>query len=262
MLCQWLQIMVVVVVCGGAGLAMCKYWRVPRLPYTYHGDGDSFQLSPSHNGQGSGYTGSQRHKSDSVRKEGSVQSHPQQMNDYEPDNEYHGHYATIQHELNRHANDVNYEHLVESRKSLKGDLGPHQNNLTHNNSLHSHEINPDHPGSNSIPANESFIGKEAKSPSHSDSHQTYKSSPHYSISNTVVNSPLSVKVSSGGKKEGHLGNQTFMTDMESKSVSKMDEKKKQNKGPPRAILLLTRWRSGSTFMGELLTTAVPETFYR
>lgn len=34
------------------------------------------------------------------------------------------------------------------------------------------------------------------------------------------------------------------------------------KQPPRVVLLLTRWRSGSTFLGGILANAVPHTFYR
>lgn len=37
---------------------------------------------------------------------------------------------------------------------------------------------------------------------------------------------------------------------------------KESNKPPRAVLLLTRWRSGSTFVGEILATALPHTFYR
>lgn len=32
--------------------------------------------------------------------------------------------------------------------------------------------------------------------------------------------------------------------------------------PPRPIVLWTSWRSGSTFLGDLLANAVPNTFYR
>ncbi|KAK8405365.1 hypothetical protein O3P69_001722 [Scylla paramamosain] len=42
---------------------------------------------------------------------------------------------------------------------------------------------------------------------------------------------------------------------------KINGSSRQNQGAPRVILLLTSWRSGSTFLGELLATAVPETFY-
>ncbi|XP_069945448.1 uncharacterized protein [Cherax quadricarinatus] len=40
-----------------------------------------------------------------------------------------------------------------------------------------------------------------------------------------------------------------------------EEKEQGQQGSPRVILLLSSWRSGSTFLGELLANALPRTFY-
>ena len=253
---HWLRMVVVVVVWGGAVLAMCRYWRVPLLSHTYHGSRDPFHISHSYNDQGFGYTGSQGLSSDRVQR------HPEHMNGLEPGKEYHGRYVTIQQKLNQHPDDVSYKHSVKSFKPINV-IKPHIYSLGYNNSLHSQDIKFDYPDSNSISANESFIGKEVRSRSLKDNHKTYIKDRYYVIDNTVPNkSTQSRNVSNGAKEEGHRENQTFMTNKRSNNVSKIDENIKQNKDPPRVILLLTTWRSGSTFLGELLATAVPETFYR
>ncbi|XP_064089165.1 carbohydrate sulfotransferase 5-like [Macrobrachium nipponense] len=65
---------------------------------------------------------------------------------------------------------------------------------------------------------------------------------------------------------GALGDDSLMGDgakMEDKVTTKVkiSEQQSQGKGYPRVVILWTTWRSGSTFLGDLLVSAVSETFY-
>lgn len=239
---QWLRMMVVVVVMGSAGLVVCTHWQIPLSSNTYHDGRDSFL--PLH-------SDSQGHDSD-IGHKGVVQSYPQHTQNNELGDEYQTHYN-----LNQEVSDIRYKskhvHNLEPPTSA---LQAHQSSLRYNNSLKSQQINLRYL------VNEVFISKGVKSASLSEIHQLYTNSSYYENGNALVHSPPSGNVSNFGKKAGHGGNKIVPERERDESELKINESTRANQGAPRVILLLTSWRSGSTFLGELLATAVPETFYR
>ncbi|XP_045138943.1 uncharacterized protein LOC123520593 isoform X2 [Portunus trituberculatus] len=239
---------VVALVWASAGLIVCTYWQIPLSSDIYHGGRDIFQPHHSYNSKGSSYTDSRLHDSDVSQKGNVIQSFSQHTNGRELGDEFQTY------NLNQEASNVSYRFKhVNSLEHSTSALQAHQSSLRYNDSLKSQKINFGNL------ANEVFIRKGVGNASISENHQTYKNS-NYEHGNILVRDPLLGKWTRL-KKAGRRENQIIMASGRGESNLKINRSSKLNQGAPRVILLLTRWRSGSTFLGELLASAVPETFY-
>ena len=242
--------MVMVVAWGSAGLLVSTYWQIPLSHNAYHGDRDIFQLHRSHKSKGSSYADSQGQDIDIGQKGDTIHGYSQHTNGSELEDEYQVYY-----ELHKEASDLSY------KPKHKSSLGHptsalHQSSLRYDNGLKSREISLGHP------TNEDFMRKGVKSASIPESHQSHKNNHYYKKGDTSARSPLSGNMTSLREKEIQGENSLIMTSERDGNEMKINGSSQPNQGAPRLILLLTRWRSGSTFLGELLSTAVSETFYR
>lgn len=260
---QWLRVVVTVVVWGGTGLAVCRYWRIPLRPDAHPAGGDFVQPPHTLQGQASGYRSSQASED--------VSDHRVPMNNFKAENRHGGQYDTNRLSvINLHASDVNQKRLVNS-------LNPHVRGLQHqqdsakypDTSLTFHGVGLNNHNTSLDLLTEVFTTsrKENDEPintaghdTHSNRHHTLKMSP--GMNSIFAKNPLPAKVNTRERGGARQTNKTSATDNESYVGASQGEKVKEQHGAPRVILLLTSWRSGSTFMGELLASAVPETFYR
>lgn len=260
---HWLPVVVTVAVWGGMGLALCRYWRIPLRPHAHPGGGDPIQNPHMLHSQASGYRSSQSSEDASDRLA--------PINNIKAENRHVAHYDTTRLSvINLHMSDVSQKRLSNSLKS------PHDSGLQyqqdsakysdtsitfHGIGLDNHNTNLDLLTEVSTSTKDNDIPKHmAIHDNHSNRHHTLKLS--YGTNNIFAKNLLPAKSNTEEKDEARQTNRTTATDNESYVRASQGEKVKEQDGAPRVILLLTSWRSGSTFMGELLASAVPETFYR
>lgn len=200
---QWLRLVVTVVVWGGTGLAVCRYWRVPLRPHAHPVGGDPVQYPYTFHKQVHGFK-------------------------------------------NYQASNDNADVPGHRIGNIRG--GHHDSStLSVINKSMSH-------------TNQKYLVNILSPGSHSDHHHAHKAI--HGIDNIVAKNPLPAKLNTRDEGGTRQTNKTHAIENVNYVGASGRVEVKENDDAPRVILLLTSWRSGSTFMGELLSSAVPETFYR
>lgn len=243
---RWPQVAVTLVVWCGAGLAVCLCVSIQPLTDVQPSPGQSSQPQDTPHEQAYDYTSYEKNNVSSYEKNNVYVEDVRNRNTLPNSLEVNG--------VNKEQKISNLHHPendLQNKKNRDGNLENFQKvNLSHHNTNRDLLNNVF-----KVTTNDSFKSN-IKNNNHSNNYNTQQT-----ISEKfIAKNPLPAK--SNNSKERRASREKTHPSDNVKNKAAPDEEVKENAIAPRVILLLTTWRSGSTFMGELLASALPRTFYR